>query len=58
MKLLGNTKKDVDSDKNSENVPKLEPVEVALVHYNLVKNDYQHTSKVYLVLFQINNLDN
>ena len=58
MKLLGSTKEDVDSDKNSENVPKLEPVEVALVHYNLVKNDYQHTSKVYLVLFQINNLDN
>ena len=58
MKLLGSTKKDVDSDKNSENVPKLEPVEVALVHYNLVKNDYQHTTKVYLVLFQINNLDN
>ena len=24
MKLLGSTKKDVDSDKNSENVPKLE----------------------------------
>ena len=46
MKLLGSTKKDVDSDKNSENVPKLESVEVVLVHCNLVKNDYQHTSKV------------
>ena len=46
MKLLGNTKKDVDSDKNSENVPKLESVKVVLVHCNLVKNDYQHTSKV------------
>ena len=45
MKLLGSTKKDVDSDKNSENVPKLESVEVVLVHCNLVKNDYQHTSK-------------
>ena len=44
MKLLGSTKKDVDSDKNSKNVPKLESVEVALVHCNLVKNDYQHTS--------------
>ena len=42
MKLLGSTKKDVDSDKNSENVP----VEVVLVHCNLVKNDYQHSSKV------------
>ena len=46
MKLLRSTKKDVDSDKNSENVPKLESVEVILVHGNLVKNDYQDTSKV------------
>ena len=46
MKLLGSTKKDVDSDKNSENVPKLESVKVVLVHWNLVKNDYQHTSQV------------
>ena len=46
MRLLGITKKDVDSDKNSENVPKLESVEAVLVHCNLVKNDYQHTSKV------------
>ena len=32
--------------KNSENVPKLESVEVVLVHSNLIKNDYQRTSKV------------
>ena len=47
MKLLGSTKKDVDKDKNNENVPKLESVEVVLVHCNLVKND-QHTSNVLL----------
>ena len=46
MRLLGSTKKDVDSDKNSENIPKLESVKVVLVHCNLVKNDYQHPSKV------------
>ena len=46
MKLLGSTKKVVDKDKNGENVPKLESVEVILVHCNLVKNDYQHISKV------------
>ena len=46
MKLLGSTKKVVDKDKNGENVPKLEIVEVILVHCNLVNNDYQHTSKV------------
>ena len=39
-------KKDVHSDKNSKNVPKLESVEAVLVHCNLVKNDCQHTSKV------------
>ena len=46
MKLLGSTKKDVDEDKDDENVPKLESAEVVLVHCNLVKNDYQHTLKV------------
>ena len=46
MRLLGSTKKDVDADKNSENVPQLESFEVVLVHCNLVKNDYQHTSKM------------
>ena len=46
MKLLGSTKKVVDKDKNGENVRKLESAEVVLVHCNLVKNDYQHASKV------------
>ena len=46
MRLLGSTKKDFDSDKNSENLPKLESVEVVLVHCNLVENDYEHTSEV------------
>ena len=46
MKLLGSTNKVVDKDKNSENVPKLESVEVVLVHCNLVKNYYQHATKV------------
>ena len=43
MRLLVSTKKDFHADKNSENLPKLESVEVALVHFHLVKNDYQHT---------------
>ena len=46
MRLLGGTEKDVDSNKNSENVLKIESAEVVLVHRNLVKNDYQHTSNV------------
>ena len=46
MKLLGSTKKDVDQDKDGEDVPKLESVEVVLVHCNLVNNNYQQASKV------------
>ena len=46
MKLLWSTKKDVNKDKDGENVPKLESVETVLAHCNLAKNDYQHTSKV------------
>ena len=46
MKLLGSTKDTTDVDKNSENVPKLENVEVVLVHCNLVNNAYQQHSRV------------
>ena len=53
MKLLGSTKKVADKDKNGENVPKLEMVETVLVNCNLVKNDYQNTSKV-LFTFVLN----
>ena len=47
MKLLGGGKKDIDKDKDGKNGRILESVEVVLVHCNLVKNDYQHTSKVF-----------
>ena len=46
MKLLGSTNDTIDADKNSENVPRLENVEVVLVHCNLVNNAYQQHSKV------------
>ena len=45
MKLSGSTVKDVEKDKDGGDVPKLESVEVALLHCNLDKNDDQHTSK-------------
>ena len=35
MRLLGSTTEDVEKDKNGENVPKLESVEVVLVHCSL-----------------------
>ena len=41
MELLGSTKDTIDADKNSENVPILENVEVVLVHCCLVNNAYQ-----------------
>ena len=46
MNLLGSTKRDVDQDKDGEDVPKLQSLEVVLVHCNLVNNNYQQTSKV------------
>ena len=46
MKLLGSTSNIIDADKNSENVPRLENVEVVLVHCNLVNNSYQQHSGV------------
>ena len=45
-KLLGSTKDNIDADKNSENVPRLENVEVVLVHCNLVNNSYQQASRI------------
>ena len=46
MKLLGSTRDITDADKNRENVPRLESVEVVLVHCNLVNNNYQQHSRV------------
>ena len=46
MTLLGSTKKDVDKDKDGQNVTKLESLEIVLVLCSLVKTDYQHISKV------------
>ena len=45
MKLLGSTSNITDKDKNSETVPKLENVEVILVHCNLVNDSYQQHSR-------------
>ena len=53
MKLLGSTKDVTDAEKNSENVPRLENVEVVLVHCNLVNNSYQQHSRV-LFTFVLN----
>ena len=44
--LLRSSKKVIDKNKNGEFVPRLETVEVVLVHCNLVNNNYQQASKV------------
>ena len=46
MRLLGNSADTIDGDKNSELVPKLESLDLVLVHCNLVNNSYQQASKV------------
>ena len=46
MKLLGSAESKITKNKNGENVPHLEVVELILVHCNLVNNDYQQDSKI------------
>ena len=48
MQIFGSSKEFIDQDKNSEHEPKLEFVNVALVHTNLISNSYQQAS---IVLF-------
>ena len=44
--LLGSTESKITKDKNGENVPHLEVVELVLVHCNFVNNDYQQDSRI------------
>ena len=44
MKLLRSTENKITKDKNGENVPRFQVVELVLVHCNLVNNDYQQDS--------------
>ena len=56
MRLFGITKNDADQDEDGEEMLKLESAEVILVHCNLVKNNYQQTSKVLFTFVPKNNL--
>ena len=44
MQLFGSSRKDIDQKQDGEIMPKLETVEVDLVHCNLVNNNYQQAS--------------
>ena len=46
MKLFGSNISKITKDKNGENMPKLEIMEVVLVHFNIVNNYYEQDSKV------------
>ena len=52
MKLLGSTESKITKNKNGENVPHLEVVELVLTHCNLVNKDYQQDSRILLLLYQ------
>ena len=56
MKLLGSTESKITKDKNGENVPHLEIIELVLVHCNLVNNDYQQDSKYCILLYRTRHL--
>ena len=46
MKLLGSTESKITGEKNGENVPHLEVVELVLIHRNVVDNNYQQNSRI------------
>ena len=48
MKLLGSNESKISKDKNGENVPHLEIVELVLIHCNLLNNNYQQDSRILL----------
>ena len=56
MKLLGSTESKITKDKNGENVPHLEIIELVLVQCNLVNNDYQQDLRIFILLYQTKNL--
>ena len=46
MKLLGSTESKITREKNGENVPHLEIVELVLLYCNIVNNNNQQTSRI------------
>ena len=46
MKLLRSTESKITKEKNGENSPHLEIVELVLIHCNLVNNNYQKNFRI------------
>ena len=47
MKLLGSTESKITGEKNGEDVPQLEVVELVLIHCNIVHNIYIYSRILY-----------
>ena len=58
MKLLGINKSNITKDKNGKNVHSSEIVKVLFIHCNIVNNDCQQDSQIFIHLFLINRLVN
>ena len=58
MKLLENTESEITKNKNGENVHDLKITEVALVHCNIIENNYQQIEESWIHLFLISCLVN
>ena len=58
INLLESTKSKITKNENSEYVSHLGITEVALVHYNIVNNDYQYDSWVLCTFVPSNHLVN
>ena len=58
MRLLGSTEQDIAKDENGETVPKVETVDVALMHATFSIRIINKHQKYYLRLYPINNLGN
>ena len=56
MKLLGSTESKITGEKNIENVPHLEVVELVSIHCNIVDNNYQQNLKILYTLVPTNHL--
>ena len=54
IKLLGSIKSKITKNENGENLPHLETTEVVVVHCTIVKNDYQHDSRILYTFVLLN----
>ena len=53
IKLLGSNGNKITKDKNDENLPHLEIIDIVLVHCDTVNNDYQQDSRVLYIFVSI-----